>query len=225
MKGLQATEKIEIAKLLEEHKVSFHGLNGSGIIKFAGDDTVFSINDNNTANRNGRFKNGDKIDLTVSSSYIEKLKKEGKALDNKTISVEASGLKEIKEISNIKELFSQNDILVKSKYKNNSSYTYNIENKSNFIKGDSSSYKNSEASCIYTKTIYKITEAYKDFFGEVKTTVYYVDYGYYAYLSDKGELDLSTKSALDKYSTTKSEDYENLVAQLKTDGYVEFTEK
>lgn len=122
-------------------------------------------------------------------------------------------------------MFSLNDILVKSKYKNDSTDTYNIESKSNFIKGDSTSYENSKVSCIYAKTIYKITEECKDFFGEVHTTICYTDCGYYAYLSDKDELDLSTKSALDKYSTMRSEDYENLVAQLKTDGYLEFTEK
>lgn len=219
VKGLNEVQKISTQDFLKEYPVEFVGFNNYGGLKLPKDeyDNDLLINENNKS----KLQNGDKVTLTVSPTYLEKLKEDGKALEAKTIELEVSGLKEITEISNLADALGKNETYAKSQHENSSSTQYTLEKQKSYIANYNDSYgynydADSSSNQVNLITVFKITTAseYSD------TRVEYAYYGYSYYVKSDNTLDLETAN---KISGSYTQDLENLTAELDTDGYKEYT--
>ncbi|NQP54762.1 hypothetical protein HO912_05430 [Streptococcus suis] len=220
VEGLQETETISTADFLNEYPVTFQGFNGYGKLVLPEDEYGSYILSTESTEGTDNYKNGDKVKLVVSSEYLSELQSEGKKLESNTVEVEVEGLKEISDITNIADALAKNETLVKSRYENSEYRTYTIEAQKSYIAyltDYDSSYQ------VYLVTVYKITDTYKNAFSSTtETTVDYVEYGYRYYVESDNSLDLDTTNEISGYET---KDLENLVAELKTEGYKEYTVK
>jgi len=171
VQNLKEYEKVSAEDLLKETNVSFIGFNGYGTISI--DDKKNNQNYFQVSNSEKLFnlKNGDKVVLYVNDNYANSLKSSGKKIDNNTVEITVSGLKEIKDIKNFAELSKKNDDYVKSEFKNDDYSSYTIEPQGNYMK-----IKNSNS--ISFVTIYKITTNGS---GNSKTVTYKY-YGYSVFL-------------------------------------------
>jgi hypothetical protein len=102
---------------LKENKVTFKGFNGFGesLTKDleADEQEIFEGFKND-----GSLKNGDKVTLTITENYVQELESDGILLEGeKNTTVEVSGLKEFKDISNLSEVASLADDTAKSDHK------------------------------------------------------------------------------------------------------------
>lgn len=214
VKGLKEVEEISKKALLKEYPVTFVGFNGQGKIELPQfENDGYDSNVFESINNESGYKNGDKVKLTASSAYLSYLQENGQKLESKTVEVTVSGLKEFTDISNISTALSKNDTYIKSRYENTSSTTYKIEKQKDFISYQA---EYSSSGQIYLVSVYKVTREseYSD------TTVKYVYYGYRYYVKSDGSLDLETANTISGYET---QDYENLIAGLKTEGYTEYS--
>ena len=211
VQNLKEYEKVSAEDLLKETNVSFIGFNGYGTISI--DDKKNNQNYFQVSNSEKLFnlKNGDKVMLYVNDNYANSLKSSGKKIDNNTVEITVSGLKEIKDIKNFAELSKKNDDYVKSEFKNDDYSSYTIEPQGNYMK-----IKNSNS--ISFVTIYKITTNGS---GNSKTVTYKY-YGYSVFLLSNGSLDLDTATKISGFGT---KDLEGLKAQLSTEGYKVYQEQ
>ncbi|WP_449459070.1 hypothetical protein [Streptococcus suis] len=220
VEGLQETETISTADFLNEYPVTFQGFNGYGKLVLPEDEYGSYILSTESTEGTDNYKNGDKVKLVVSSGYLSELQSEGKKLESNTVEVEVEGLKEISDITNIPDALAKNETLVKSKYENSEYRTYTIEAQKSYI-AYLTDYDSS--SQVYLVTVYKITDTYKGAFSNTAdTTVNYIEYGYRYYVESDNSLDLDTANEISGYTT---KDLEKLVAELKTEGYKEYTVK
>lgn len=123
VKGLDKVEKISTKEFLEKYPVEFVGFDGYGSLELPEDEDGYSILSYADGSEPSKLKNGDTVELEVSSTFLYELREEGKKLESDTIEVEVSGLKSITEISNLSEALSKNDTYIKSNYENTSSTT------------------------------------------------------------------------------------------------------
>lgn len=211
VQNLKEYEKVSAEDLLKETNVSFIGFNGYGTISI--DDKKNNQNYFQVSNSEKLFnlKNGDKVVLYVNDNYANSLKSSGKKIDNNTVEITVSGLKEIKDIKNFAELSKKNDDYVKSEFKNDDYSSYTIEPQGNYMK-----IKNSNS--ISFVTIYKITTNGS---GNSKTVTYKY-YGYSVFLLSNGSLDLDTATKISGFGT---KDLEGLKAQLSTEGFKGYQEQ
>ena len=211
VQNLKEYEKVSAEDLLKETNVSFIGFNGYGTISI--DDKKNNQNYFKVSNNEKLFnlKNGDKVILHVNDNYANSLKSSGKKIDNNTVELTVSGLKEIKDIKNFGDLSKKNDDYVKSEYKNDEYSSYTIEPQGNYMK-----IKNSNS--ISFVTIYKITTNGS---GNSKTVTYKY-YGYSVFLLSNGSLDLDTATKITGFGT---KDLEGLKAQLSTEGFKAYQEQ
>ena len=211
VQNLKEYEKVSAEDLLKETNVSFIGFNGYGTISI--DDKKKNQNYFQVSNSEKLFnlKNGDKVMLYVTDNYANSLKSSGKKIDNNTVEITVSGLKEIKDIKNFAELSKKNDDYVKSEFKNDDYSSYTIEPQGNYMK-----IKNSNS--ISFVTIYKITTNGS---GNSKTVTYKY-YGYSVFLLSNGSLDLDTATKISGFGT---KDLEGLKAQLSTEGFKVYQEQ
>lgn len=211
VQNLKEYEKVSAEDLLKETNVSFIGFNGYGTISI--DDKKNNQNYFQVSNSEKLFnlKNGDKVMLYVNDNYANSLKSSGKKIDNNTVEITVSGLKEIKDIKNFAELSKKNDDYVKSEFKNDDYSSYTIEPQGNYMK-----IKNSNS--ISFVTIYKITTNGS---GNSKTVTYKY-YGYSVFLLSNGSLDLDTATKISGFGT---KDLEGLKAQLSTEGFKVYQEQ
>lgn len=211
VQNLKEYEKVSAEDLLKETNVSFIGFNGYGTISI--DDKKNNQNYFQVSNSEKLFnlKNGDKVVLYVNDNYANSLKSSGKKIDNNTVEITVSGLKEIKDIKNFAELSKKNDDYVKSEFKNDDYSSYTIEPQGNYMK-----IKNSNS--ISFVTIYKITTNGS---GNSKTVTYKY-YGYSVFLLSNGSLDLDTATKISGFGT---KDLEGLKAQLSTEGFKVYQEQ
>lgn len=211
VQNLKEYEKVSAEDLLKETNVSFIGFNGYGTISI--DDKKNNQNYFQVSNKEKLFnlKNGDKVILYVNDNYANSLKSSGKKIDNNTVELTVSGLKEIKDIKNFGDLSKKNDDYVKSEYKNDEYSSYTIEPQGNYMK-----IKNSNS--ISFVTIYKITTNGS---GNSKTVTYKY-YGYSVFLLSNGSLDLDTATKITGFGT---KDLEGLKAQLSTEGFKAYQEQ
>ena len=211
VQNLKEYEKVSAEDLLKETNVSFIGFNGYGTISI--DDKKKNQNYFQVSNSEKLFnlKNGDKVMLYVNDNYANSLKSSGKKIDNNTVEITVSGLKEIKDIKNFAELSKKNDDYVKSEFKNDDYSSYTIEPQGNYMK-----IKNSNS--ISFVTIYKITTNGS---GNSKTVTYKY-YGYSVFLLSNGSLDLDTATKISGFGT---KDLEGLKAQLSTEGFKVYQEQ
>lgn len=211
VQNLKEYEKVSAEDLLKETNVSFIGFNGYGTISI--DDKKKNQNYFQVSNSEKLFnlKNGDKVVLYVNDNYANSLKSSGKKIDNNTVEITVSGLKEIKDIKNFAELSKKNDDYVKSEFKNDDYSSYTIEPQGNYMK-----IKNSNS--ISFVTIYKITTNGS---GNSKTVTYKY-YGYSVFLLSNGSLDLDTATKISGFGT---KDLEGLKAQLSTEGFKVYQEQ
>ena len=211
VQNLKEYEKVSAEDLLKETNVSFIGFNGYGTISI--DDKKNNQNYFKVSNNEKLFnlKNGDKVILYVDDNYANSLKSSGKKIDNNTVELTVSGLKEIKDIKNFGDLSKKNDDYVKSEYKNDEYSSYTIEPQGNYMK-----IKNSNS--ISFVTIYKITTNGS---GNSKTVTYKY-YGYSVFLLSNGSLDLDTATKITGFGT---KDLEGLKAQLSTEGFKAYQEQ
>ena len=211
VQNLKEYEKVSAEDLLIETNVSFIGFNGYGTISI--DDKKKNQNYFQVSNSEKLFnlKNGDKVMLYVNDNYANSLKSSGKKIDNNSVEITVSGLKEIKDIKNFAELSKKNDDYVKSEFKNDDYSSYTIEPQGNYMK-----IKNSNS--ISFVTIYKITTNGS---GNSKTVTYKY-YGYSVFLLSNGSLDLDTATKISGFGTN---DLEGLKAQLSTEGFKVYQEQ
>ena len=124
---LKEYEKVSKEELLKLTPLSFEGFNGYGrvsIPKTKDEEDIFTIDGNSDAND---LKNGENIKLVVRDYYLTKLKKEGKVPAEKSFEVPVSGLKEVSEIKELKDILKKIDDYSKSENKNSSSSSYTLE--------------------------------------------------------------------------------------------------
>ena len=211
VQNLKEYEKVSAEDLLKETNVSFIGFNGYGTISI--DDKKKNQNYFQVSNSEKLFnlKNGDKVMLYVTDNYANSLKSSGKKIDNNSVEITVSGLKEIKDIKNFADLSKKNDDYVKSEFKNDDYSSYTIEPQGNYMK-----IKNSNS--ISFVTIYKITTNGS---GNSKTVTYKY-YGYSVFLLSNGSLDLDTATKISGFGT---KDLEGLKAQLSTEGFKVYQEQ
>ena len=211
VQNLKEYEKVSAEDLLKETNVSFIGFNGYGTISI--DDKKKNQNYFQVSNSEKLFnlKNGDKVMLYVTDNYANSLKSSGKKIDNNSVEITVSGLKEIKDIKNFADLSKKNDDYVKSEFKNDDYSSYTVEPQGNYMK-----IKNSNS--ISFVTIYKITTNGS---GNSKTVTYKY-YGYSVFLLSNGSLDLDTATKISGFGT---KDLEGLKAQLSTEGFKVYQEQ
>jgi len=158
------------------------------------------------------LKNGDKVTLRVSESYVDELKSDGLKLDKEKIEIKVSGLKDISEIKNLNVLFKENDNVAEYNNESNSYKKYKIERQSDFIKyiTDPDSSSRGQISLV---SVYKVTAVST---GETKTEYYY--YGNIADIKKNGNLDLET---VDAVVSLGRKDLETILADLEESDYKE----
>lgn len=214
VKGLEKIKTVSLKDFLKDNPVTFKGYNNYASLVLPKDkDGQEPFRDNDEKEN---LSNGDKVRLSLSESYLEQLLAKGESISSKEITIKVSGLKNITEIENLNDLLAKNDDFVKSKHENTSSYTYAIEKVGDYLKYDpnySGFFSSDSSEQVRLVTVYKITETYSG-----KPTV---SYGYYGYSAEVVNDKLVTEDAqtVGGYNT---EDLENLIASLKTEGYTEY---
>lgn len=214
VKGLEKIKTVSLKDFLKDNPVTFKGYNNYASLVLPKDkDGQEPFRDNDEEEN---LSNGDKVRLSLSESYLEQLLAKGESISPKEITIKVSGLKNITEIENLNDLLAKNDDFVKSKHENTSSYTYAIEKVGDYLKYDpnySGFFSSDSSEQVRLVTVYKITETYSG-----KPTV---SYGYYGYSAEVVNDKLVTEDAqtVGGYNT---EDLENLIARLKTEGYTEY---
>lgn len=214
VKGLEKIKTVSLKDFLKDNPVTFKGYNNYASLVLPKDkDGQEPFRDNDEEEN---LSNGDKVRLSLSESYLEQLLAKGESISPKEITIKVSGLKNITEIENLNDLLAKNDDFVKSKHENTSSYTYAIEKVGDYLKYDptySGFFSSDSSEQVRLVTVYKITETYSG-----KPTV---SYGYYGYSAEVVNDKLVTEDAqtVGGYNT---EDLENLIASLKTEGYTEY---
>lgn len=212
VEGLKKTETISTKALLEEYPVTFSGFNNYGKVELPEDEDGYDFF--TVSGKKSNYKNGDKVQLTVSPSYVSNLQTEGKKLEATEIEVEVDGLKEISAISNLAEALAKNEPYAKSQHQNTGLATYTLEKQKDYISYKVPLYDETVSGQIYLVTIYKISKA-----GKFDDSVEYAYYGYRYYVNADNSLDLETANKVSGFST---QDYANLRARLETDGYKEY---
>lgn len=213
--GLSPVEKINLQDIQKASPVNYTGYNGYGVLKF--DTSVYTIKEAKQAN----LKNGQKITVTIQDGYIESLLTKGKVFDGpKTTTVEIKGLKELKAIKNIAEVYKQVGDLAKAKYANevNASHQYTIEKKNDFMKYTPSTSGNSTITVV---SVYKVNDKYK-WYNEEKVEDYYVVVGYnrlemFEESIILADIQYKTYSQSSKYTTLDSAN-----AYLRSQGFIEY---
>lgn len=213
--GLAEVEKITFDDVQKTSAITYSGYNGYGTLKF--DTDVYTIKEAKQAN----LKNGNKITVQVNKKYIDKLLTQGKVFDGETKkTLEIKGLKELKTIKNIAEVYTKVNDLAKAEYANTvgSTHTYTIEKKDDFMKYTASSSGNDKITVV---SVYKVNDKYT-WFSETKVEDYYVLVGYTNLeVFDESVIlaDLQYKEYTysSKYTTADSAN-----AYLKSQGYVQY---
>ncbi|MVX59635.1 hypothetical protein E5983_08350 [Streptococcus danieliae] len=212
VEGLKKTETISTKALLEEYPVTFSGFNNYGKVELPEDEDGYDFF--TVSGEKSNYKNGDKVQLTVSPSYVSNLQTEGKKLEATEIEVEVDGLKEISAISNLAEALAKNELYAKSQHQNTDFTTYTLEKQKDYISYQVPFFNKTEAGQVYVVSVYKINKATK-----YNNSVQYAYYGYRYYVNADNSLDLETANKVSGFST---QDYANLRARLETDGYKEY---
>ena len=211
---LKEYEKVSKEDLLKLTPVSFEGFNGYGRVSIPGtkdEEDIFTIDgDSNPKD----LKNGDSIKLVVRDYYLNKLKKEGKVPAEKSFEVPVSGLKEVSEIKELKDILKKIDDYSKSENKNSSSSSYTLEPQGTYLgvfPSSDSAYEN----IIGLSIIYKVTETKSD--GSKDT--HYKDYSYVAGVKKDGSVDMD-KLEKGQFKTTK--DLEELKSYFSDSKFKEY---
>ena len=213
--NINKNSEISVKSLLKKYPVEVKGYNGYGVLSFYKSiDTSRKepIQVFNVAGDFSPLKNGDKVTLKVSESYVDELKSDGLKLDKEKIEIKVSGLKDISEIKNLNVLVKENDNVAEYNNESNSYKKYKIERQSDFIKyiTDPDSSSRGQISLV---SVYKVTEVSS---GETKTEYYY--YGNIADIKKNGNLDLET---VDAVVSLGRKDLETILADLEESDYKE----
>ena len=211
---LKEYEKVSKEELLKLTPLSFEGFNGYGrvsIPKTKDEEDIFTIDGNSDAND---LKNGDNIKLVVRDYYLTKLKKEGKVPAEKSFEVPVSGLKEVSEIKELKDILKKIDDYSKSENKNSSSSSYTLEPQGTYL-AVVPLRDNVYDNIVGLSVIYKVTETKSD--GSKET--YYKDYGYGTGAKKDGSLDMD-KLEKGQFKTTK--DLEEMKSYLLNSKFKEY---
>ncbi|MFI3614489.1 hypothetical protein [Streptococcus uberis] len=217
VKGLDKTEKISLKKLQEAYPIEILGFEGFGYLNIPKDSEgspIYLLKDKNLNEYDANFKNGEKVNIIVSGSYIDKLKSEGKKLDKESFDFEISGLQPIVEVKGIESLISKNDDKVKSIHENTDSTSYQIEKQKSYISFVPENNNEFAKGTVNLVTVYKITQNSK----YVDPRVYYYCVGYNYNVENNEQLASKDNYEVDLGQTS---DEENLLANLKTDNYTE----
>ncbi|KXT78528.1 hypothetical protein [Streptococcus sp. DD13] len=221
--GLKEIEKLSESDILEQYPVTFIGFNGTAHIKLPDDEAGYSVYQ--TPSTDESYSNGDKISLTLTDEFKQNLLTQGKETAVKTVTVEVKDLKEVADISNVKQAIANNDTLIKSRLENSSYTTYTTEALKTYARTSVQSgwYSSTENTVsVFIVTTYKVTEKQKS--GDSET--YYVYFGYQYRLKSDGSLDLNSDNMESiGNSFSKPTDVSNLNARLEADGYKELTVK
>lgn len=211
---LKEYEKVSKEELLKLTPLSFEGFNGYGrvsIPKTKDEEDIFTIDGNSDAND---LKNGDNIKLVVRDYYLTKLKKEGKVPAEKSFEVPVSGLKEVSEIKELKDILKKIDDYSKSENKNNSSSSYTLEPQGTFL-GVFSSSNSAYENVIVISILYKVTETKSD--GSKDTN--YKDYSYAAGVKKDGSVDMDKLEKAQFNTTTDLEGLKSYLSNYKLKEY------
>lgn len=220
VEGLDKVETITAKQFLKDYPVEFQGFNGYGKAILPVDKDDMSILSLATTERDGSYKNGDKVKFVVSTAYIESLEADGKKLEADEIELTVSGLKEISEVGNVTEALAKNETYIKAEHENTSNTTYTLEKQKSYIAYKTDYWGDDGSGQIYLITVYKISTVTTGIFAENK--VQYAYYGYRYYITSDNKLDLETANEVSGY---KTQDLANLTADLETEGYKEYTPK
>lgn len=211
---LKEYEKVSKEDLLKLTPVSFEGFNGYGRVSIPetkDEEDIFTIDgDSNPKD----LKNGDSIKLVVRDYYLKKLKKEGKVPAEKSFEVQVSGLKEVSEIKELKDILKKIEDYSKSENKNSSSSSYTLEPQGTFL-GVFSSSNSAYENVIGLSIIYKVTETKSD--GSKET--HFKDYGYASGVKKDGSVDMDKLEKLQFNTTT---DLEGLKSYLLNSKFKEY---
>ena len=218
VKGLSKSTKLSVNELVKDSDVNFTGYNGFGKVKL--DDEKFEIQ----GEVPDKLSNGDKVKVGVKESYVSTLAIEGKIVSNpkETVDIEVKGLKDISEISNIKEVIAKIDDLAKSETSNEASSffkrTFTIEKQKDFIQYESSSFLTNSKPSLRVTAIYKVNRI-----SDSENKTYYQTFGYSNLEIYGNKLILSDLSYKKSVGSKEFADLDSAIADLKSNDYVEYT--
>ena len=213
--NINKNNEVSVKSLLKKYPVEVKGYNGYGVLSFYKSIDTSRKEDIQVFNVDGDFsplKNGDRVTLRVSESYVDELKSDGLKLDKEKIEIKVSGLKDISEIKNLDALIKENDNVAEYNNESNSYNKYNIERQSDFIKYIPYPDDGSRDQISFV-SVYKVTSVSS---SETKTEYYF--YGNIADIKKNGNLDLETADAVVSLGRM---DLETILADLKERDYKE----
>nr|WP_288976265.1 hypothetical protein [uncultured Shuttleworthia sp.] len=222
VRGLKEFQQISLEDFQKEYPIQFIGYNKFGSVQY--DSTIYDIN----ANLDGSLANDTAVKVGIRKDALEDLAKQGKKLQDDTneIVVKVSGLKEVTEISGLKDMFDAANTYMQAKTKNDDYRTYQVEKQKDYIKfspSGSRSEKGDEGS-VSARTVYKVTETVKYFLSDNSSTkTYFTYFGCENMKVVDGRAILKTDSY--GYTSVGSQwaNLESIQAELKSSGFAEYT--
>ena len=237
--GLKKSTTYTIADVLKAEPVKVTGFNHFGTYSNDNnsDYTISSGNSNSSDNDNSYdssdssdnsssdLTNGDTLTVQLSSSYIEEQKEKGKILSGSdTTTVDVSGLQDTPTISNLNDLLTQEDTVVRAANKSTSGdfgITYTITRLDSYFVGTDVSeynYDSSNDGGFSVVTIYKIVSHNNSDDNSDNDQTNYETYGYTGLSLNGGKVDVSKLTDSNKYTGNSNDDSEqNAVDDLKSD--------
>ncbi|MFC4651780.1 zinc-ribbon domain-containing protein [Lactococcus nasutitermitis] len=223
VKSLEKATTYTIETALKENPVTFTGFNHFGSVKF--DDDEFTVNNDDSDSAPADLTNGERVTVQLSENYISGQKDNGKILSGsatKTLTV--SGLTNSPKISNLNDLLTQEDTVVRADNESTTGdfgTTYTVTRLDSYFVGtnvsewgDTSDDENGEFSVV---TIYKVVSHFNDDTDTSNDTTGYDTYGYTGLTLTDGKVDVSRLTDDNKYEGGSSSSEQAAVDQLKSD--------
>ncbi|WP_241957405.1 hypothetical protein [Staphylococcus equorum] len=153
--GLKEPKTMTAKNLIKALNPKFSGINGSGSLNLIDKDTPKSLKELSlsdyefTVPENGKFKNGDKVKVTIPQDLIDDINKNGSNVfeGKKTNEIKVDGLDSLNNIANLSDIVERNNTLAKEKNKSTKYTKYQNEPLDNYYKVN---YETSDDSYFYS---------------------------------------------------------------------------
>ncbi|QDK70185.1 hypothetical protein [Lactococcus protaetiae] len=145
--GLEKSTVYKISDIIKKYPIKVIGYNHFGSLTY--NDEIFNLSqttDSYLADEGGKnLTNGDSVKMYLSNSYVAALAKKGFILSGKgDTTIKVSGLLDSPKISNLNDLLSQIDTVVRSDKKSDDYDTYTITRQESYFIGENIQDSNSE---------------------------------------------------------------------------------
>ena len=217
--GLKKSTTYTFKDLIKDDKITFSGYNHFGTVSY--DEDIYNAPYDDQASD---LSNGDTLKFSVSDSYIENQEEKGKIFEgNKTQNIKVTGLEDSPKISNLSDLLSQTDALVKKEYQSSNYDKYTVTRQDSYfigtdVEGSNGWYSDDSSDLDNTfsvLTIYKVDD--KPEYGDPSTR-YYV-YGYENLSPSSGKVNVAAlkddDEVIEMYNSENSAD--DVLNSIKAD--------